>query len=135
MVLALTGLLVPVEVIARKVINDGKGISEPTLRKYFSAELREGREDTVTNLKATMLSKAQQGSIRALQYLLDRLGGLEFSPRLRLGGMGDDAPPIMVSAEAKITVYIPENGRDRKPADAEATSEPLADPDDPDDGD
>lgn len=134
MVIGLTGLLVAPDVIAR-MINDGEGIDVRTLRKYFSRELEIGRENTVAGLKATMLGHAQRGSIRAGIYLLDRLGGLEFSPRLRLGGMGDDAPPIAFSADAKITVYIPENGRDKKPTPAEAehaAPEPPADPDDPD---
>lgn len=129
MVIGLTGLFVAPDVIAR-MINDGEGIDVRTLRKYFSRELEIGRENTVAGLKATMLGHAQRGSIRAAQYLLDRLGGLEFSPRMRLGGM-DDAPPIAVSADAKITVYIPENGRDKKPAkEPTVAPEPLADPDD-----
>jgi hypothetical protein len=131
MVIGLTGLLVPVEVIARKVMNDGEGMDPETLRKYFSRELEIGREDTIAGLKGIMLAHAQRGSIRAAQFLIEKLGGAEFAPRLRVGGI-EDAPPIKVSAEARITVYIPDNGRD-KPPPAEATPEPEP-ADDPDDG-
>ena len=108
----MVGTLVPQATIARNI---GGGIALNTLKEHFSDELEHGREQVVATLKARMYRASENGSVRATSWLLERLGGPEFAPRLRLGGM-DDAPAIQVSSESRVTVYIPDNGRgDRKP--------------------
>jgi hypothetical protein len=65
----LTGLMVPQETVARII-----GIDKKTLRKYFRAELDNGAENTVANLKSVIYAAADKGSLRAASYLLDRMG-------------------------------------------------------------
>jgi hypothetical protein len=65
----LTGLMINQETIARNLQIDLK-----TLRKYFRVELDHGRENTVKTLKSVIFNAANNGSIRAASYLLDRMG-------------------------------------------------------------
>ena len=75
LVAVLTGMLVPIETIAENV---GPGISTPTLRKHFKQELRIGREQLLVQLKVGIYRQAQNGSVRALTWLIERLGGPEW---------------------------------------------------------
>jgi hypothetical protein len=77
--------------------------------------LETGRDHYVTTLKNRMETASRAGSVRATSWLLERLGGPEFAPRLKLGGM--EGPPIVVSSESKVTVYLPDNNRGKKPAE------------------
>jgi hypothetical protein len=113
LVLGLTGLLVPQDTIARLVAG---GISVNTLKRYFSTELEIGRDHYVTTLKNRMEVASRAGSVRATSWLLERLGGPEFASRLKVGGM-ENGPPIVVSAESRVTVYLPDNGRGKKTID------------------
>jgi hypothetical protein len=108
MVQILVGVSVPIATIARNIGPDG--ISPNTLRKHFAEELTTGKEQLVASLKTALVKSAQGGSVRAMTYLLDRLGGPEFAPRMRIGGDAD-APPVEVNVNAKVSLYLPDNGR------------------------
>jgi hypothetical protein len=108
MVTVLVGMSVPIKTIAKNV--GPVGISETTLRKHFAEELEHGKDQFVASLKANIVKAAQGGSVRAMTYLLDRIGGPEFSPRMRIGGM-EDAAPIQVNSDTKVTIFLPDNGR------------------------
>jgi hypothetical protein len=108
MVTVLVGMSVPIKTIAKNV--GPVGISETTLRKHFAEELEHGKDQFVASLKANIVKAAQGGSVRAMTYLLDRIGGPEFSPRMRVGGM-EDAAPIQVNSDTKVTIFLPDNGR------------------------
>lgn len=108
MVQVLVGMSCPIRTIARNV--GPTGIAENTLRKHFAEELETGREQFVASLKATLVKAAQAGSVRALTYLLDRIGGPEFAPRMRVSGE-EGAAPIQINTEAKVTIFLPDNGR------------------------
>lgn len=108
MVQILVGVSVPLKTIARNIGPDG--ISMPTLHKHFAEELETGKEQLVASIKTALVKSAQGGSVRAMTYLLDRIGGPEFAPRLRLGGDAD-APPIEVNMKAQVSLYLPDNGR------------------------
>lgn len=107
LVKAMVGMFVPKKVIAQMI--GEKGISENTLQKYFAYELKNGVEHVRANLKAMALKSAQEGSVRAQTYLLDRLGGPEFAPPRR----NDDvvAPLTINAAASSVSVYLPDNGR------------------------
>jgi hypothetical protein len=74
MVSRLTGLLVSEEQIARDWMKPPCSVM--TLRKHFRDELKYGRQRLASQLKDAMLVHARNGSIRAIAYLLDRLGDL-----------------------------------------------------------
>ena len=110
MVQVMVGTGVPHETIARNVGPDGIGVV--TLRKYFAEELQFGREQLVASVKALLVKAAQNGSVRAQLAILERLGGPEWAPRQYIGGIAD-APPIALGGNVAVTVYLPDNGRDR----------------------
>ena len=104
----LVGLQVPIVQIARMV--GTPPISENTLRKHFAEELINGKDTLVASLKTMVVKAAQNGSVRAQTWLLERLAGPDFAPQMRLGGI-DGAPPIAVNAETQVVVYLPDNNR------------------------
>lgn len=108
MVQVLSGMSVPVRVIARNLAPDG-GIDPRTLKKHFGDELENGRDQLVAGLKAQIVKAAQNGSVRAQTWLLERLGGPEFAPKLRLSQ--DDPPAVPIVADAKVEIYLPDNSR------------------------
>ena len=116
MVVVMIGTFVPQEAIARLLGADG--IDVQTFRKHFALEIETGRDQTLASLKGMVWKSAQKGSVRAQTWLLEKLGGPEFAPRLRLGGDAD-APPIQVNTEGKVIVYLPDNGRGDGPKDDE----------------
>lgn len=107
LVVVLVGMTVPQKTIASLI--GEKGITENTLVKHFRRELDIGKEHFIANLKALVVLSAQSGSVRAQTYLLDRLGGPEFAPRMRLSA--DVDPPITINADARVTIFLPDNGR------------------------
>jgi hypothetical protein len=110
MVTVMIGSFVPHETIARNI--GPNGIDVDTLKKHFALEIETGRDQTLASLKVLVFKAAQKGSVRAQTWLLEKLGGPEFAPRLRLGLGGDaDAPAIRVNSESKVVVYLPDNGR------------------------
>lgn len=103
----LVGLQVPHVQIARMI---GSGIHEQTMRKHFAEELINGKDTLVASLKTMVVKAAQNGSVRAQTWLLERLAGPEFAPQMRVGGI-EGAPPIDVNARTEVVVYLPDNGR------------------------
>lgn len=102
----MVGMFVPRKVIAQMI--GEHGIADKTLNKHFAAELEHGVEHVKASLKAMILQSAQDGSVRAQTYLLDRLGGPEFAPPRR----DEVAVPLQISSEASsVQIYLPDNGR------------------------
>jgi hypothetical protein len=58
------------------------------------------------------------GNVHAIKYWLATHGGPEWrlTERHEIGGF-DGAPPIAVNGEAKVVVYLPDNGRDGSDSD------------------
>jgi hypothetical protein len=98
----LTGLLVPQKEIARDWFPPN-GISPMTLKKHFKRELAYGREKTASSLKARILRAAENGSLRAMTYLTDRLCP-EFAPKFRLTGADDDTPLAIGGSQTTIVI-------------------------------
>jgi hypothetical protein len=71
MVTRLAALLVPREEIARDWFSPP--ICRDTLCRYFRAELSRGQSRTTARLRLRILRAAENGSLRAAFYLLDRL--------------------------------------------------------------
>jgi hypothetical protein len=111
MVSRLTGLLVPEEQIARDWMKPPCSVM--TLRKYFCDELKYGRQRLASQLKDAMLAHARNGSIRAIAYLLDRLGDLP-TPKLR--------DPEEMASRQPITVVI-KGGLPQEPPEIEGVAE------------
>jgi hypothetical protein len=65
-----TGLMVAQDEIARDWIKPP--ISVRTLRKHFREEITRGRMRTYARLKAQLMRSAENGSVRAIIYLLER---------------------------------------------------------------
>jgi hypothetical protein len=104
-VMVMVGMAVKQETIAQMIAG---GITQNTLLKHFSEEIKHGRERFVANIKGHLARSAQNGSVRAQTYLLDRLGGPEFAPR----GRGDEPEPaIQINADARVTIFLPDNKR------------------------
>ena len=103
----LAGLQVPHAQISRMI---GDGIHEQTMRKHFAEELQNGRDTLVASLKTMVVKAAQNGSVRAQTWLLERLAGPEFAPQMRIGGI-EGGSPIAVTADATVSIYLPDNHR------------------------
>ena len=108
MVVVMVGMLVPRKTIASLI--GEHGISDKTLRKHFKRELENGTEHFLATIKGMLAKSAMNGSVRAQTYLLDRLGGPDFSPRI---GGADQQPlaPIQVNDNARVQIFLPDNGR------------------------
>jgi hypothetical protein len=102
----------------QRVIAKNIGIDEKTLRKHFAEELANGLAHVRAAVGGSVVRAALNGNIYAAKYWLSTHGGPEWrvvEGRV-LGGM-EDAVPIPVSTDAKVTVYLPDNGRTpRRPA-------------------
>jgi hypothetical protein len=109
-VMVMIGMAVPQATIAG-MIGD-KGVSEATLVKHFSRELTEGRERFVASVKGQLAKAAQNGSVRAQTYLLDRLGGPEFQPKSRTAEI--EVPVQISGGDARVTIFLPDNGRSER---------------------
>lgn len=117
MVTVLRGMQVPLATIARNVVPGG--MSEQTLKKHFSAELETGRDLLLASLKTKIVQAAQNGSVRAQTWLLERLAPEEFGNRLRVSPDSDVVPSTLtIQPNAQVSIYLPDNGR------GEATDEP-----------
>lgn len=99
-----------VRVIASLV---GSGIDAKTLRKHFRDELREGKEHVVAAVGAAVVKAALAGNMFAARYWLATHGGPEWRvTEGRLIGGLSDAPPVPLDVTtAKVTIYLPDNGR------------------------
>ena len=81
-----------------------------------SDELRTEEVSRLDGMLAKVYAKAAKGDLQAIDRVLKigerraRLLGLDAPIRSALQGGGEDAPPIVT--EARVTFYIPNNGRD-----------------------
>jgi hypothetical protein len=126
MVQILSGMSVPAGVIARNISPDG-GIDTRTLKKHFADELENGRDQLVAGLKAQIVKAAQQGSVRAQTWLLERLGGPEFAPKLRVSPDDAAAQIVPVNTDAKVEIYLPVNSRSTSDVSEITTLAPIID--------
>jgi hypothetical protein len=126
MVQILSGMSVPVGVIARNISPDG-GIDTRTLHKHFADELENGRDQLVAGLKAQIVKAAQQGSVRAQTWLLERLGGPEFAPKPRFAPDDADTQIVPVNTDAKVEIYLPDNARSTSDVSEVTTLAPIID--------
>lgn len=111
LVVVMSGLKVPQHIMATK-LDEGRGIDPKTLRKYFQADMTDGREHLITSLKAQIVQQAMNGSTRATTWLLERLDPEQFAPRYTLPlGTAGSVPLIEGSVDAKVEIYLPDNGR------------------------
>lgn len=82
-----------------------------------SNELRAEEVSRLDGMLEKVYPKAAQGDLLAVDRVLKimerraKLLGLDAPIRTALQGGGDDAPPIATVVEAKVTFYIPDNGR------------------------
>lgn len=80
-----------------------------------SDQLRTEEVSRLDGMLAKIYPKAARGDLQAIDRVLkiserrSRLFGLDAPVRTALQGGGEDAPPIVT--EARVTVYIPDNGR------------------------
>lgn len=80
-----------------------------------SDQLRSEEVSRLDGMLAKIYPKAARGDLQAIDRVLkiserrSRLFGLDAPVRTALQGGGEDAPPIVT--EARVTVYIPDNGR------------------------
>jgi hypothetical protein len=108
LVVAMVGMRVPQNVICTMIGDNG--ISENTMLKYFGMELMLGREQFVANVKGMLVQAAQGGSVRAMTYLLDRLGGPDFVPRTRANDEIANVP-LTINGNADVQIFLPDNRR------------------------
>jgi transposase-like protein len=104
----------PIRAIARAI-----GIGYTTLRSVCRVELREGREDSISRVGLTLFTAALTDWHAAEKWLRLR-GGQEWQPAERrfVGGIAD-APPIPLDVNARVTIYLPDNGRAKIPTGAD----------------
>lgn len=114
LVQVLAGLKVPQIIIGRTL---EPPITDRTLRKHFADDLQHGHSHLITTLKSLVVRAAQNGSVRAQTWLLERLDPETFGPRLRLGGLEAELP-LLPDGDAKVTIYLPDNARTIDRADA-----------------
>lgn len=80
-----------------------------------SDQLRTEEVSRLDGMLSKIYAKAARGDLQAIDRVLKiserraRLFGLDAPVRTALQGGGEDAPPIVT--EARVTVYIPDNGR------------------------
>ena len=107
------------------------GISKTRAHQLVQEGLEEAKAQIVAHadeLRAEQLSRldgmlkkayevAEAGDVQAIGRVLKiegrraKLLGLDAPTRTALQGGGDDAPPISTVTEAKVSIYIPANGR------------------------
>lgn len=107
----MVGMYVEKTTIAR-LICDG-GLPMETFEKYFAHEIAHGKHEFLASVKGMLVRAAQGGSVRAMTYLLDRIGGPEFKPR----GSDEDRRqmeiPVIASSDGapRVTIFLPDNRR------------------------
>jgi hypothetical protein len=97
------------------------GCSEKTLRKHFKTELATGHAQVVAAVGGAVVRAALNGNMHTAKFWLSCHGGERWRviERREIGGL-EGAPPIAVEATGVVTVYLPDNGRDREPTDQRA---------------
>jgi len=88
------------------------GITEKTLRKHFSAELADGHAQVCAAMGAAVVRAGLAGNMYAAKYWLSTHGGPEWreNKRVQIGAF-EGAPPVAAGGEARVVVYLPDNGR------------------------
>jgi hypothetical protein len=100
-------------IIARTI-----GVSEKTLRRHYKVELADGHAQVVAAIGGSVVRQALAGNMIAARFWLSCHGGDRWKvvERREIGGL-EGAPPIAVEGSGVVTVYLPDNGRDREPTD------------------
>jgi hypothetical protein len=116
------------KVMAANIVCDLK-----TLRRHFKEELKEGHDRVEAAMGAAIVRAGLAGNVFAAKYWLSTHGGVQWRvvEGRQIGGL-EGAPPISIEAATKVTIYLPDNGRD-KPAETDETapSEDTTDDGDP----
>jgi hypothetical protein len=88
------------------------GINVNTLRKHLKVELQTGHDTVRQAMGAALVRAGLAGNVHAIRYWLSCRGGPEWRvvERREIGGLPDGLP-IAVSTDAKVVVYLPDNGR------------------------
>jgi hypothetical protein len=96
-------------IIARAI-----GVDVKTLRKRLKVELANGHAQVRAAIGGSVVRAALAGNMHAAKYWLSTHGGPEWRiiEGRQIGGL-EGAPPIAVSTDAKVVVYLPDNGRDQ----------------------
>lgn len=99
---------------AVRVISAVVGIDPKTLRKHFRTELRDGHAHIVATLGARLVQLGMAGNVHALKYWLATHGGPEWRvvEGRQIGGLEGGAPIPLDVSTAKVTIYLPSNGRE-----------------------
>lgn len=107
----MVGMYVEKATIARLVC-DG-GLPRETFEKYFAHEIAHGKHEFLASVKAMLVRAAQGGSVRAMTYLLDRIGGPEFKPRGSEEDRRQMEIPVIAGGDGapKVTIFLPDNRR------------------------
>ncbi len=80
-------------------------------------DLRSEELSRLDGMLAKVYDAAEKGDLQAVDRVLKigerraKLLGLDAPTRTALQGGGEDAPPIHTVTEAKVTFYMPDNGR------------------------
>jgi hypothetical protein len=109
--------------IPHRIIAKVIGCAPKTLRKHYREDLRDASLQVEASMGAVIVAAARNGAWGAAKYWLMTNSK---DPRWRTPEphslSGDpNAPPVQISAEARVTVYLPDNQRD-KPAEAPVDS-------------
>lgn len=113
--------------IAVRIIAKNIGCDINTLRKHYKTELSDGLAQVVAAMGAALVRTGLAGNVTAQRYWLATHGGPEWRivEGRQIGGL-EGAPPIDINASTVVTVYLPDNGRDRAealPDDADAADQ------------
>lgn len=110
-VIIMLGMLVPKGTCARLM-----GCDLQTFNIAFAEEIETGPERFVASLKGQLWISAQKGSVRAQTFLLEKLGGPEWAPRMGMASARDREIEALAAAsgggrDAQVTLYLPDNKR------------------------
>jgi hypothetical protein len=109
-VIIMLGMLTPKKVCARLM-----GCDVRTFDIAFAEEIETGPDRFVASLKGMLVMAAQKGSVRAQTFLLEKLGGPDWAPRMGMASAKDrmeaEAFASASNNEAKVTLYLPDNKR------------------------
>lgn len=98
--------------IAHAVIAQNIGCDVKTLKRHFKPQLDNGHGQVEAALGAAIVKAGLGGNVHAAKYWLATHGGPQWkiTERRELGGI-EGGPPILISGESKVIVYLPDNGR------------------------
>lgn len=111
-VIIMLGMLTPKKVCARLM-----GCDVVTFNKAFADEIETGPDRFIASLKGMLVMSAQKGNVRAQTFLMEKLGGPDWAPRM---GMASAKERMEAEAFAsasgsvensKVMLYLPDNKR------------------------